>query len=96
MSGVYNAAANVGRTFSKIGLVIGIVIAVVLVGIGILGFIKPADPKKKKNTTALAMVTVIGLLVGLFTWGNYYLTQKYKVVAAGQGVGNVLGLFLRK
>ena len=82
MSSVGDDLASFARIKSDIGLVVGIIIAVIFTIIAVYSI---AHGQYKGGFIMLA----IGIVVGLLSWLSYYLTHKYKGYAEVVGAENL-------
>lgn len=98
---LYTDSANLGRFTSKIGMYIFLFIGIIMVISGVfIAMQKPRyDPVTGAQTntprrTGLALVA-FGILLALIGYFNNYMTRKSKLLAAGEGVSDVVNLFRR-
>lgn len=96
-SELYTDSANLGRFTSTIGMYIFFFIGVIMIlrGIIVYGQSPKIDQKTGKlNNPGKDGLVLMGFGVAFVLMGylNYYLSKKYKMYAAGQGVGDVVNL----
>ncbi len=98
---VYSGAADLGRVYSTIGLVAGLIIGVILIVIGISMLLKKPDPdpvfnsdpmstsfqQSETNSNTLVGWSLIGtgIVVIVIAWLIWHFTQVSKPFAATEG-----------
>ena len=105
VNGLYNASASVGSVTSIIYLVIGIIVGVICLISAIYNFITEpqtsdiivnGETKTKTSSSDPIIMGIVSLIAAILiaglSYGNYYLTERYKGYAALEGASAAIGV----
>lgn len=92
MSAVYNGLASFGKVVNEIKFGIIAFFAVLMIILSVFLFVKKPQKNQPSTKPAAGMFLAGGIFMLLTGGFGYYLTQKYKPVAAVSGAADVFGI----